>query len=156
MNGSFVKVIAIAMVTMGVALVILLILFMALSFHASARSPYYLNEREREGGDVLAFRRDFRRYHRAGRRIVIRGRCQSACTIGLSYPNVCVMPGATLCFHMALGTSRDYWSNDVNPLGTGILSSAVPPELRGRLLPLRRDYQCVPASALPRRYRCKR
>ena len=36
--------------------------------------------------------------------VKIDGRCSSACTMGLSYPNVCVTPRAQFDFHLAYTT----------------------------------------------------
>lgn len=120
----------------------------------SAQPPYYLSHQELKGGFIGSFMRDFRLTQQEGRRIIISGRCESSCTLGLKFSNVCVTSGSTLCFHAAKGNNYDPWSNERNELGTRVLGSAVPPELRSRLLPLTNQFKCIDARDLPQRYLC--
>lgn len=130
------------------AIIALIVLWVA-SAHAST---YRLTSEELKGGDVYAFRRDFSLLAARGHKVVISGKCLSACTIGLKHRNVCVTPGSILGFHAA----KNWENEDINPRGTAVLLSAIPPELIGRQvkLPLTTRYQYVLATELPKRYLC--
>lgn len=60
---------------------------------AATSTPYA------HGGSVKKFAEDVARYRQSGEQFRITGRCQSACTMFLSLPNVCIEPGAKLLFH---------------------------------------------------------
>jgi hypothetical protein len=51
------------------------------------------------GGSAKKFEQDVARYRRSGEPFRITGHCQSACTMFLALPNVCIEPGAELLFH---------------------------------------------------------
>jgi hypothetical protein len=133
------------------ALAIALTLLMA---GPAVAAPIHLHNNP--GGDVIGFLDDFRQTAAEGRKIVISGNCLSSCTIGLKFPNVCVMPNARLGFHAASNPPGFHLRR--NSRGTAILQSAIPPELisQGKIkLPLTFKLQYVNASELPARYLCK-
>jgi hypothetical protein len=51
------------------------------------------------GGSAKTFEQHVARFRQSGEQFRIRGHCQSACTMFLSLPNVCIEPGAELLFH---------------------------------------------------------
>jgi len=53
------------------------------------------------GGIVSKYAEMAQRYALEGRRIEIKGRCASACTLALTTPNVCVHPEAEVAWHQA-------------------------------------------------------
>ena len=53
------------------------------------------------GGEIYAFADRGDQIKAKGVPVKIDGRCSSACTMGLSYPNVCVTPRAQFDFHLA-------------------------------------------------------
>lgn len=57
------------------------------------------------GGTVIEYALKAAEIERSGRRLVIKGRCASACTIYLRYPKTCVTPSASLQFHAPYGAS---------------------------------------------------
>lgn len=62
-----------------------------------------------KGGRTKDFAVDVQRYRQSGEQFRITGHCQSACTMFLALPNVCIEPGARLLFHAgdnATATSR--------------------------------------------------
>ena len=52
-----------------------------------------------KGGRTKDFAVDVQRYRQSGELFRITGHCQSACTMFLALPNVCVEPSARLLFH---------------------------------------------------------
>lgn len=62
---------------------------------AATSTPYA------KGGRTRDFAVDVERYRRSGEPFRITGHCQSACTMFLALPNVCVEPSARLLFHAA-------------------------------------------------------
>ena len=62
---------------------------------AATSTPYA------KGGRTKDFAADVERYRRSGEPFRIMGHCQSACTMFLALPNVCIEPGARLLFHSA-------------------------------------------------------
>lgn len=118
----------------------------------SPPAPFRLPHQYKDGGDITGFMKAYKWHFDHNERIILDGKCLSACTIGLKYSNVCVMPGTILGFHAA-HNERD---GSRNERGTAVLQSAVPPELIGHQvkLPLKRWYQYVKASELPDRYLC--
>jgi hypothetical protein len=69
------------------------VLLFAAPVPAATSTPYAY------GGSAKKFAQDVARYRESGERFRIRGHCQSACTMFLSLPNVCIEPGAELLFH---------------------------------------------------------
>jgi len=81
------------------------------------------------GGLVGSRQKQVQQLRQQGRRVEIRGRCYSACTMYLGLPNVCVHPRAVLGFHGPRGTKRplqqdvfDHWSR--------VMSKDLQPQLR--------------------------
>jgi hypothetical protein len=60
---------------------------------AATSTPYA------KGGRTIEFAQDVEKYRRTGERFRITGHCQSACTMFLALPNVCIEPSARLLFH---------------------------------------------------------
>ena len=60
---------------------------------AATSTPYA------KGGRTVEFAQDVERYRRSGEQFRIVGHCQSACTMFLALPNVCIVPSARLLFH---------------------------------------------------------
>jgi hypothetical protein len=52
-----------------------------------------------KGGSTKEFAVDVQRHRQSGELFRITGHCQSACTMFLALPNVCVEPSARLLFH---------------------------------------------------------
>ena len=89
------------------------------------------------GGYVDEYAERETAYRHAGIRIIIAGRCASACTLYLHSPATCVMPTARFMFHVAyagiplpgghigMGPSDEY--------GTKFLYDAYPPGVRAWL-----------------------
>ena len=75
------------------------VLCLAMPALAATSTPYS------KGGRTRDFAVDVERHRRSGELFRITGHCQSACTMFLALPNVCVEPSATLLFHAAK-TSR--------------------------------------------------
>jgi hypothetical protein len=73
------------------------------------------------GGRVDLFIARTQEYRATNRRIVIRGKCSSACTLALSLPNTCVEPSASMGFHAARWLEND---------------TSVPPRQRGQRAPV--------------------
>lgn len=73
------------------------------------------------GGRVDRFIARTQEYRATNRRIVIRGKCSSACTLALSLPNTCIEPSASMGFHAARWLENDM---------------SVPPRQRGALAPV--------------------
>jgi hypothetical protein len=72
---------------------------MALVFAAPA--PAATSTPYAYGGSAKKFAQDVARYRESGEQFRITGHCQSACTMFLSLPNVCIEPRAELLFHAA-------------------------------------------------------
>jgi hypothetical protein len=51
------------------------------------------------GGSAKVFEQHVARFRQSGEPFRITGHCQSACTMFLALPNVCIEPGAELLFH---------------------------------------------------------
>jgi hypothetical protein len=51
------------------------------------------------GGSAKVFQQHVARFRQSGEQFRITGHCQSACTMFLALPNVCIEPGAELLFH---------------------------------------------------------
>jgi hypothetical protein len=82
---------------------VILALGSATSASAASSTPYA------KGGRTKDFAVDVELYRRSGERFRITGHCQSACTMFLALPNVCIEPSARLLFHAGnndLGTRR--------------------------------------------------
>lgn len=69
------------------------------------------------GGSIGLRQKNVRKLRRQKRRVEIRGRCFSACTMYLGLPDVCVTPNAVLGFHGPKGLAGplvtdvfDHWS----------------------------------------------
>jgi hypothetical protein len=60
---------------------------------AATSTPYA------KGGRTVEFAQDVEKYRRSGEQFRIVGHCQSACTMFLALPNVCIVPSARLLFH---------------------------------------------------------
>jgi hypothetical protein len=60
---------------------------------AATSAPYAM------GGKTVEFAQDVARFRQSGEPFQIVGHCQSACTMFLALPKVCVSPGAELLFH---------------------------------------------------------
>ncbi len=60
---------------------------------AATSAPYA------KGGRTVEFAQDVEKFRRSGEQSRITGHCQSACTMFLALPNVCVQPNARLLFH---------------------------------------------------------
>jgi hypothetical protein len=99
------------------------------------------------GGDLTVYIERFEQLKQRRERVVIAGKCYSACTIFLGYPRVCVELNAELGFHSAYmrldhGTFPDDWATE---LMRGYYPKDVKVKLpvdglfviRGRQLPLR-------------------
>jgi hypothetical protein len=70
---------------------------------AATSAPYAM------GGRTKDFAQDVARFRQSGEPFRIVGHCQSACTMFLALPKVCIAPGAELLFHAgenAAATSR--------------------------------------------------
>lgn len=70
---------------------------------AATSTPYA------KGGRTKDFAVDVEKYRQSGEQFRITGHCQSACTMFLSLPTVCIVPSARLLFHAgenATATSR--------------------------------------------------
>lgn len=63
----------------------------------SAQGPLVIHSDH--GGKIGARQREVERLAATGRRVEVRGRCLSACTLYLGLENVCVTPQAILGFH---------------------------------------------------------
>lgn len=70
-----------------------MVLCLAAPALAASSTPYG------KGGKTKDFASDVDRYRRSGELFRISGHCQSACTMFLALPNVCVEPSARLLFH---------------------------------------------------------
>jgi len=70
-------------------------LCLAVPAAAATSAPYA------KGGRTKDFAVDVERYRRSGELFRITGHCQSACTMFLALPNVCIEPSARLLFHAA-------------------------------------------------------
>ena len=113
------------------------------------------------GGYVDEYAQRETAYRRAGVRIIIAGRCASACTLYLHSPTTCVMPTARFMFHtayvgiplpgghMGMGPTDEY--------GTRFLYDAYPPGVRAWLdshgglqrAPLQMTYAEARAAGVP-------
>lgn len=62
---------------------------------AATSTPYA------KGGSTKDFAVEVERYKRSGDLVLITGHCQSACTMFLALPNVCIERSARLLFHSA-------------------------------------------------------
>src|SRR5262245_15849695 len=51
------------------------------------------------GGSAKIFEQHVAKFRQSGEQFRITGHCQSACTMFLALPNVCIEPGAELLFH---------------------------------------------------------
>jgi hypothetical protein len=60
---------------------------------AATSAPYA------KGGRTVEFAQDVEKFRRSGEQFRITGHCQSACTMFLALPNVCIQPNARLLFH---------------------------------------------------------
>ena len=60
---------------------------------AATSTPYA------KGGRTVEFAQDVEKFRRSGEQFRITGHCQSACTMFLALPNVCIERGARLLFH---------------------------------------------------------
>jgi hypothetical protein len=60
---------------------------------AATSAPYA------KGGRTIEFAQDVEKFRRSGEQFRITGHCQSACTMFLALPNVCIQPNARLLFH---------------------------------------------------------
>lgn len=61
--------------------------------------------RDDPGGIIQVYLMETGRLRDSGERVVIKGRCASACTLHLSLPGACVTAGARLGFHRARSES---------------------------------------------------
>jgi hypothetical protein len=84
---------------------------------AATSTPYA------KGGRTKDFAVDVERYRRSGELFRITGHCQSACTMFLALPNVCIETNARLLFHAAK-----------IPDGTRRMLSSYNSKLRGHLI----------------------
>ena len=88
--------------------VILVVLLASLISGAATAMPQIRNGqvviKDDPGGEIHAFADRWDQIKANGVPVKIDGRCSSACTMGLSYPNVCVTPRAQFDFHLAYTT----------------------------------------------------
>jgi hypothetical protein len=77
------------------------------------------------GGQFTRFDPVVAQYNQSGDLFRIQGHCQSACTLFLAIPNVCIEPGATLLFHAGHNRQRE-----VNSSATSHMLAAYNPALR--------------------------
>lgn len=89
------------------------------------------------GGLVHEFEAALNRYNVEGRRVEIRGNCNSACTLALGVNNVCVGKGAVVRFHHAF----DAYSHTPRYDTTGEMLSRIPFKIAQTVRPhIRVDY----------------
>ena len=86
------------------------------------------------GGNIVALYTEYYDQWQAGHRHVIDGRCASACTMRLGFPNTCVTPRARLGFH------RAYYFNFFglklgSPWGTQYMLDRYPSRVRAWIEP---------------------
>lgn len=75
----------------------LMILGSALPSLAAPKGPIII--RDNRGGNVMEMMRYREKLARSGRRVEIRGKCNSACTMLTTLPNACLGRGASIGFH---------------------------------------------------------
>jgi hypothetical protein len=98
---------------------------------------------EDKGGIVDQYQDAATRYKAEGRRVEIRGRCRSACTLALTVPNVCVGPGAVVAWHHAY----EKYTHKIRPEVTSSMLKNLPSAIRNRLDgKIQEDY--TPATTL--------
>ena len=81
------------------------------------------------GGYVSSYKEAAFRYYISGKKIKVAGSCRSACTLSLSYSNVCVFPNAIFKWHMAYDEDTGIRRPDV----TNQMISAMPQRVADRL-----------------------
>lgn len=136
-----------------------LILFGIFFFLLSINSAYSYTIRHDLGGSIGEYEYSFRAAARSGEKIIIDGKCVSACTLALRYPNVCVTSRSILGFHSA---TPDPHLTGIPPeivkkglqRGTELMWTAIPLEIRRHLHPLSHHMQYIRGYELPKRYRC--
>jgi len=86
------------------------------------------------GGYVEAYRTKFEQVRDSGRRVIIDGVCNSACTLVLGIvprDRICVTPRASLGFHQAYyDTNHTFGIKVASGEGTSELMSTYPPEVK--------------------------
>jgi hypothetical protein len=86
------------------------------------------------GGHVEVYRARYEQVRDSGKRVVIDGVCNSACTMVLGIvprERICVTPRASLGFHQAYyDTSHTFGIKVTSAEGTSELMSAYPPEVK--------------------------
>lgn len=83
------------------------------------------------GGNVLGYVQHYESLQRQGIPVVIRGVCNSSCTMALGYSNVCLMPDAELGFHPAYTPILFGWFSYVlNPAANEVMLSHYPADAK--------------------------
>jgi hypothetical protein len=120
----------------GVRRILFVVLLLAVSLFASAAaSPASADIviRNNPGGLISEHVAEFSRIRNAGERVVIDGRCYSACTLVLGMiprERLCVTSRARLGFHAAWAYAPN-GSKIESPVGNSQLWDLYPPEVRG-------------------------
>jgi hypothetical protein len=85
-----------------------------------------------EGGQIGSYLQKFAQVRDSGERVVIDGRCFSACTLALAViprNRICVTPNAVLGFHAAWTTDR-YGHTLTSSGGTSLLMASYPSPIK--------------------------
>jgi hypothetical protein len=120
----------------GIRRILFVTLLLAVSLFASAAANPASAEiviRNNPGGLISEHYAEFTRIRDAGERVVIDGRCYSACTLVLGMiprERLCVTGRARLGFHAAWAYAPD-GSKVASPIGNSQLWDNYPPEVRG-------------------------
>jgi hypothetical protein len=122
-------------------------LWLALAAPADALVIY-----EDHGGSLSEYADRYAAIARRGEQIVVAGTCNSACTLVLGLPHVCVTRGARFGFHRAYeprDASGFAYGRD-SPAGTAYLMAHYPPAVRAWLARhggLTRNLKIMPGAA---------
>ena len=120
----------------GVRRILFVVLLLTVSLFASAAANPASADiviRNDPGGLISNHVAEFSRIRAAGERVVIDGRCYSACTLVLGMiprERLCVTGRARLGFHAAWAYAPD-GSKVASPVGNSQLWDLYPPEVRG-------------------------
>jgi hypothetical protein len=120
-----------------------------------------------EGGNVVAYVNKYDAYSKGGMPIIIEGYCDSSCTMGLGYKNVCFAPGSVLEFHPAyVPILFGLLHYVLDPAATKLMLEHYPPDalevLRAHGVDLNEDpggwrypkLTAIPIAAFPAHYLC--
>jgi len=81
------------------------------------------------GGVVAQYVAKYAQWEQAGYKVIIRGGCDSACTVALGFKNVCLMPKAVLGFHPGYDPIFfGLFGYVLDPYATALMTTHYPPD----------------------------